>query len=215
MPPTQHQYSAALFWADKAVVQSDGLVQDVFWLAQTYFHTGQFARASFLLKSRGLPPANLACRYLAAKCQMESKEWETAMEILGDAPAPGLRRETVEDTPGITEYEPLPHVHSSLSLLRGLVLEALDNRSQAVEAYTEALYRNVNCFEALDRLMSHHLLTATEGKLDPFTLPCRPLFVAPPLARPASTKAVMSLSPASRVCAAGGPPFYRAMRARC
>jgi len=123
-----------------------GMVEDVFWLAQTYFHTGQFSRASFLLKSRRLPSANLACRYLAAKCHMESKEWEAAMDILGEN-IPSTSDEMVDPTAGVTEYAPLPHIASSLALLRGLVLEALDNRAQAVEAYTAALHRNVMCFE--------------------------------------------------------------------
>jgi hypothetical protein len=50
-----------------------------------------------------------------------------------------------------------------VQLLRGHILEALENRSLAVECYREALQLDVHCYEALDCLIQHHMLTALEG----------------------------------------------------
>jgi len=54
-------------------------------------------------------------------------------------------------------------IESAIQLLRGHVLEALENRSLAVECYREALQLDVHCYEALDCLIQHHMLTALEG----------------------------------------------------
>ena len=51
---------------------------------------------------------------------------------------------------------------ADLSLLRARALEALDNRSGAIAAYQLCLQRCVTCFEALDCLMAHHLLTSRQ-----------------------------------------------------
>jgi anaphase-promoting complex subunit 6 len=50
-----------------------------------------------------------------------------------------------------------------VQLLRGHILEALENRSLAVECYREALQLDVQCYEALDCLIQHHMLTSLEG----------------------------------------------------
>ncbi|XP_062587191.1 cell division cycle protein 16 homolog [Saccostrea cucullata] len=78
----KHQYESALFWADKVVSLSNGNPDDVYWYAQTLYLTGQYHRASQLLRSRKLDKNNSACRYLAAKCHFECKEWQTALNIL-------------------------------------------------------------------------------------------------------------------------------------
>jgi hypothetical protein len=54
-------------------------------------------------------------------------------------------------------------IESAVQLLRGHILEALENRSLAVECYREALQLDVQCYEALDCLIQHHMLTALEG----------------------------------------------------
>lgn len=54
-------------------------------------------------------------------------------------------------------------IESGVQLLRGHILEALENRSMAVECYREALKLDVHCYEALDCLIQHHMLTALEG----------------------------------------------------
>lgn len=39
----------------------------------------------------------------------------------------------------------------------------MDNRGLAADCYGQALQCDVNCFEAFDSLIQHHMLTATEG----------------------------------------------------
>lgn len=118
--------------------------------------TGQYDRASFLLESKGLLPLYAAARYLAAKCKIEKDEWEDALDILGDGPAADAPAEQEDD------FLEIENVASAVSVLRGLVYEELDNRPQAVIAYKRALMLDVHCFEAFDRLTSHHMLTGAE-----------------------------------------------------
>jgi hypothetical protein len=52
----------------------------------------------------------------------------------------------------------------SLYLLRGRILEALDNRVLAAEAFKEALRMDAFCMEAFKALVSHEILSADEEK---------------------------------------------------
>ena len=157
----KHLYKTAQFWADKAISLSNGDVQDVYWFAQTLFLTGQFQRAAHALTSRGLLQTNLACRYLAAKCYTECKQWQEALNILDmDSKESGEKNLLGTDglVPGAKKLE------SAACLLRGMVYEALDNRIPAAECYKEALRHDVHCFEAFDLLVTHHMLTTKEEK---------------------------------------------------
>ena len=51
-----------------------------------------------------------------------------------------------------------------MCVLRARALEAHENRTQAVQWYSLALRLDSYCYEALDRLVSQHMLTATEEK---------------------------------------------------
>lgn len=56
-------------------------------------------------------------------------------------------------------------MHSALLVLKGQVYEALDNRNLATDCYKEAIASDINCFEALNALLQHRLLTCDEGLL--------------------------------------------------
>ena len=60
-------------------------------------------------------------------------------------------------------YFNMLQLRSALLTLKGQVYEALDNRNLATDCYKEALRNNVNCFEALNALLQHGLLTSLEG----------------------------------------------------
>ena len=164
-----HQYKTALFWADKAVTLSSGDVQDVYWLAQTLFLSGQFQRAIHTLKSQDLSQKNLACRYLAAKCHAECRQWQEALDILEMA-----KDETKDSSRGPEQKESFLNdsfvlggakkLESAMWLLKGTTYEAMDNRSLATDSYKESLRCDVHCYEAFDLLVSHHMLTAEEEK---------------------------------------------------
>lgn len=54
-------------------------------------------------------------------------------------------------------------IQASISLLKGNIFEAMDNRGLATDCYKQALQYDVNCYEAFDGLIQHHMLTADEG----------------------------------------------------
>ncbi|GBO21132.1 Cell division cycle protein 16, partial [Araneus ventricosus] len=49
-----HLYQAAIFWADKVASLSNEEAQDIFWLAQSLYYSGQYHRAAICIKSRNL-----------------------------------------------------------------------------------------------------------------------------------------------------------------
>ena len=53
---------------------------------------------------------------------------------------------------------------ASIYLLKGKILESLDNRDLASEAFSDALHLDVCCVEAYDALVGHHMLAADEEK---------------------------------------------------
>lgn len=53
-------------------------------------------------------------------------------------------------------------MQSSVLLIKGKVLEAMDNRGLASDCYRQALTCDVHCFEAFDALIQHNMLTALE-----------------------------------------------------
>lgn len=169
-----HLYTSALFWADKVVSLSDSEPEDVYWLAQCMFLLKQYHRAAILLKNKGLHKSHLVCRYLAAKCLLEAKEYNEALELLS---ADDKDTNYSSGSSGITESLnclleqcdnnsikgfPTPSLHSSVLYLKGCVYEALDNRSLASECYKQALKRDVFCFDAFQALVQHQMLTAWE-----------------------------------------------------
>lgn len=48
-------------------------------------------------------------------------------------------------------------------LLKGKVLESMDNRGLASECYKQALQYDVYCYEAFDSLIKYQMLTSSEG----------------------------------------------------
>lgn len=48
-------------------------------------------------------------------------------------------------------------------LLKGKVLEGMDNRGLAAHCFKEALKCDVYCFEAFDSLIKHQMLSVEEG----------------------------------------------------
>ncbi|CAM9210399.1 unnamed protein product, partial [Lampetra fluviatilis] len=162
----QQQYQSALFWADKVASLSQEAVQDVYWLAQCLCLTGQHHRASHTIRSRKLDKTHPACRYLAAKCHFTSKEYQLALDVL-EKEEPLSERLLQPPAPADSEtHIPLgipPHaIESSIALLRGCVLEAMENRALAAESYRDALRLDAYCYEAFHMLTTHHMLTARE-----------------------------------------------------
>lgn len=91
------------FLLTKRVFDRLGNPNDAFWLAQTLFYTHQYSQACLILTSlrqpnssdesprpststaapRRLTDTSLACRYLAAQCQVRLGQWEEALDMVG------------------------------------------------------------------------------------------------------------------------------------
>ncbi|XP_046543202.1 cell division cycle protein 16 homolog [Haliotis rubra] len=162
----KHHYDSALFWADKLVSLSGGSVEDVYWYAQTLYLTGQYHRASHLLRNKKLDKTHPSCRYLAAKCHYECREWQEALNIL-DMVDNTHSLNTAPPRFNLTDAETnllIKDSENSVNLLRGKIYEAMDNRQQAAVCFQEALKQDVYCYEAFDLLVNHHMLTAEEER---------------------------------------------------
>ncbi|XP_014681406.1 PREDICTED: cell division cycle protein 16 homolog [Priapulus caudatus] len=165
----KHQYKSALFWADKVVTLSNGETPDVYWLSQCLYLTGQYHRATHCIETRKLHQTNAACRFLAAKCHYEAKEYHEAIEILywpenNSTKTPEKGLDASVTTANASTDVLLTNVESNVSLLKGKIYEAMDNRALAVECFTAALKQDVYCYEAFELLVQHHMMSAEEER---------------------------------------------------
>ena len=160
-----HMYPTALFWADKVCSLSNNNQQDLIWLAQTMFLTGQYQRAALLLKKNGLVARSPTAKYLVAKCYAERKEWDCVLNTIENEQADiSSSGDEQLDSSKFESVIPARKVESAISLLKGMAYEGSGNsiRGFAVDAFKEALRLDVYCFEAFDLLTSHNMLTAQE-----------------------------------------------------
>lgn len=108
----KHLFTTAVFFADKLVTLSDGAAEDVYLLAQVraapphavaaagflkprlaqaYVHSGQHRRALALLRAEKLTSAGERFLHLAGLCLVAARQWEEAIELLGDGRAAQLQ----------------------------------------------------------------------------------------------------------------------------
>lgn len=153
--------------------------KDIYWQAHCMFMLREYHRAAHIIKNRGLEKTNIFCHYLLVECLFEAKEYQEAIDLLNSidldyltsslinsTAAEGWADDTAlqilatvdSDTTGPTKSEVL----ASICLLKGRILEAMDNRTMAMDCYVEALHLSVHCTEALDALVQHEMLLATE-----------------------------------------------------
>ncbi|QRW04013.1 cell division control protein [Ceratobasidium sp. AG-Ba] len=182
----QHLYDTAIFWGDKVLTWT-GDPNDAFWLAQTHFLTNQYSRAERLLtrpfnfsnaKARAaqstseqpldmiqgegvsrLVDVSVACRYLAAQCQVKTGNWTEAMEMLGDSnPFAGSSNSgsTIPNSDGGIKVE------ASMCYLRGLLMLRLNRADRAKECLLEALALDVKCYEAFELLIGGEMMGVDE-----------------------------------------------------
>lgn len=177
----QRRYKTALYWAEKVVVLSEYDAKDVYWLAQCMFLLKEYHRAAHVIKARDLEKTNIFCHYLVVESLYEAKEYKAALDLLNSINLKllvdtvkgwnGSEEKTEHDatmnilTSDLDEGGPSKsEVLASLCLLKGKILEALDNRILAMDCYVEALQLSVYCTEALDALIQHEMLLASEEK---------------------------------------------------
>lgn len=167
----KHMYKNACVFADLLVTLT-GVIDDVYLLARSYYLDRQFRRAVHLLKVRDLVSAEgdvqeFRFQYLGALCLFECQEWEECLSILGED-----EQKVVENQEGAThsmQAKELGHssgidIRASISLLRGKVYEALENRQRAIAWYKQALRWDVKCVEALTLLVDKRMLKYSEER---------------------------------------------------
>ncbi|CAG9830325.1 unnamed protein product [Diabrotica balteata] len=162
-----HIYSTALFWADK-VVALTGHPKDIYSLAQCMFLLKQYHRAAHMLKSKNLEKTNLQCTYLTARCLYEANELSEALKVINNIENINFVPKNIFSPAFSTSQSllfdntPKNQAYSSFLLLKGKILEAMDNRGPAADCYKQALNIDVHCFEAFDSLIKYQMLTSLE-----------------------------------------------------
>ncbi|EGV64727.1 anaphase-promoting complex subunit Cut9 [Yamadazyma tenuis] len=152
----QHQYKTAEFIGDKVLALTSD-PNDAFWLAQVYFSSGNYLRAKSLLMSKPEFEKSVSCRYLAAFCLIKLELWDDALDLIGES-NPFRRDEQyqIRNSDGGIKLE------SSMCYLRGLIFANQNNFDKAKEAYKEAVFVDVKCFEAFNELITNNLMTPSE-----------------------------------------------------
>eukprot|EP00899_Mesostigma_viride_P002645 jgi/Mesvir1/12381/Mv00559-RA.3 len=183
---SKHMATSAVFFADKLVSLSGGCPQDVFLLVQAYMYGRQHRRALHLIRAwsaeRAQPLApgdELALRYLAAKCLVECGQWEECLSLLDgvEVPAPDQGGPSAQGPKGGVRGTPAPSIwveaetalpgealnlRAALCYLRGQAYDALSNRAKATHWFKAAVKADPFCYQAVEKLLEHQLLTAEQ-----------------------------------------------------
>lgn len=174
----KHLLLSAVFFADKLVSLS-GAAVDVFLLAQAFFLSGQASRAHALLRAEQLTDASPRFLHLAASCLVAERSWEDALALLGEEKhevealmeGGGCGERSAASCALLTCARRLDAAlcggvatAAALSLLRGRVYSALENRSAARRCYLASLRADPRCYEAFDALVGGSTLTSAEAK---------------------------------------------------
>ncbi|EMD33975.1 hypothetical protein CERSUDRAFT_159330 [Gelatoporia subvermispora B] len=102
---------------------------------------------------------SVACRYLAAQCQVRQGKWNEATEMLGEANpfrSAGLGGPAVPNMDGGIKIE------ASMCHLRGVLMLKLNRADQAKHCFMEALALDVKCYESFDYIVTGEMMTPDE-----------------------------------------------------
>ncbi|KAI7685467.1 Cell division cycle protein 16 -like protein [Sarcoptes scabiei] len=94
---------------------------------------------------------DLSMRHLAARCFFECKEYNKALEIIGNN----------DDSCGFHDEMggTFMQWRSSLELLKGYIYEALNDKDVANKCFLDALEMDINCVEAFEELIKFEMIT--------------------------------------------------------
>lgn len=154
----QHMYTTAEFVGNK-IYSITNDPNDAFWLAQSMYGQNEHIRAINLISTNQLETVSIMCRYLMAKCLVETQKYDEALDIVGEE---NPFAELASKEYGSTSSDGGVKLESSLCFLRGQIYCALNNFSSAKEAYKEAVLVDVKNFEAFNELTKKNLMTPEE-----------------------------------------------------
>ncbi|KAF9267586.1 TPR-like protein [Marasmius fiardii PR-910] len=102
---------------------------------------------------------SVACRYLAAQCQVRQGNWAGATEMLGEA---NPFRDSGRSGPTIPNIDGGIKIEASMCHLRGLLMLKMNKADQAKNCFMEALALDVKCYDAFEQLVSGEMLSPEE-----------------------------------------------------
>ncbi|KAF9234137.1 hypothetical protein BU15DRAFT_90109 [Melanogaster broomeanus] len=102
---------------------------------------------------------SVACRYLAAQCQVRQGNWLDALEILGEA---NPFRHSGRSGASVPNVDGGIKVEASMCHLRGILMLKLNRGDQAKLCFMEALTLDVKCYDAFNQLISGEMMTPDE-----------------------------------------------------
>ncbi|GLB40557.1 putative anaphase-promoting complex, cyclosome, subunit 3 [Lyophyllum shimeji] len=102
---------------------------------------------------------SVACRYLAAQCQVRQGNWAEATEMLGEA---NPFRDSGRSGPAVPNIDGGIKVEASMCHLRGVLMLKLNRGDQAKQCFMEALALDVKCYDAFEQLVTGEMMTPDE-----------------------------------------------------
>ncbi|EGO24550.1 hypothetical protein SERLADRAFT_361562 [Serpula lacrymans var. lacrymans S7.9] len=102
---------------------------------------------------------SVACRYLAAQCQVRQGNWTDATEMLGEA---NPFRNSGRSGPSVPNVDGGIKVEASMCHLRGILMLKLNRSDQAKHCFMEALALDVKCYDAFEQLICGEMMTPDE-----------------------------------------------------
>ncbi|KAL4062109.1 hypothetical protein V8B97DRAFT_2041620 [Scleroderma yunnanense] len=102
---------------------------------------------------------SVACRYLAAQCQIRQGNWSDALEMLGEA---NPFRHSGRSGAAVPNVDGGIKVEASMCHLRGLLMLKLNRGDQAKSCFMEALTLDVKCYDAFSQLVDGEMMAPDE-----------------------------------------------------
>ncbi|KAL9894624.1 cell division cycle protein 16 isoform 1-T1 [Glossina fuscipes fuscipes] len=171
------RYQTALFWAEKVACLSENDPKDVYSKAHCMFLLKEYHRAAYTLRMHKLEKTHIPSYNLLLESLYEAKEYNEAIAVINSVDveflASSLINQPLESLDGGGVESQIMfggevcgknEILASISLLKGKIYEAMDNRGLAMDCYVQALYKSVYCYEALEALVQHEMLMAWEEK---------------------------------------------------
>ncbi|OUM53088.1 hypothetical protein BVG19_g2338 [[Candida] boidinii] len=149
----QHHYETSIYIGDKVLSLTND-PNDVFWLAQVHYMSGNYLTARNLL-SKPEFENSVSCRYLAGLCLMKLEQWDEALDVTGEV-NPFKTDRSIKNPDGGIKLE------ASMCYLRGQIYAKQNNFERAKECYKEAVLVDAKCYEAFNELIKNHLMTPDE-----------------------------------------------------
>ncbi|KAF7327565.1 TPR-REGION domain-containing protein [Mycena kentingensis (nom. inval.)] len=102
---------------------------------------------------------SVACRYLAAQCQVRQGNWAGATEMLGEA---NPFRNSGRSGPTIPNLDGGIKIEASMCHLRGILMLRLNRGDAAKQCFMEALALDIKCFDAFEQLVTGEMMSPDE-----------------------------------------------------